>query len=126
MQRKNLSLTVLAVTAAFFISGCGQRAANNSQDAIEQAKSKGSAQEQVSYLVGQAKAFMQSEQPDEAMKVGNYILTELDQASQEAQDIMQTAKAELEKLAQQKAEELKGEANKAVDGLKDKIGSFGK
>ena len=108
-----LSTLILAVS----ISSCApaQPAASNAQQAIEQSKAKGDVQSQVNYLSGQAKAFVNSKNFDQAVAVANYILNNLDKNSQAAKDILAQAKAEMQKTAQG-----------AMQDVKNKFGGFGK
>ena len=69
-------------------------------------------------LVSLGEVLCANQQFDEAIDTARYILNKLDSNSTEAKSIIEKAKAELEKLAKQKAEELK-------KGVTDKLGSFG-
>ena len=71
-------------------------------------------QEKVNYLVDQANAFVSSKEFEEAIKTAQYILSNFDQNSQKAKDIIEKAKAELSK-----------KATAAVDDIKGKISGFG-
>ncbi len=124
MKIKALVMVMLCLMLGVFVTGCGQRAAN-SQDAIEQSKAKPTVEAQVDYLVGQANGFVNSEEFDEGIAVGKYILSELDKNSEEAKSVIQKAKEKLKKMAEQKAEELKEEAKKKLGDVKGKLGSFG-
>jgi hypothetical protein len=112
MNKTFLSLFVV-LAACVVVSGCAKKAAN-SQEAIENSKSKATVQEQVDYLAGQAKSFVNSKNYDQAVSVANYILANLDQNSQQAKDILDQAKAEMQKTAQ-----------KALDDMKNKLGTVG-
>ena len=118
-------LFAFTVLTMLVVSACSQRAAT-SQEAIELSKAKQSVEEQVDFLIGEANAFVNSQKFDEAINTAKYVLAELDKNSQEAQSIIEKAKAELERLAREKMDEAKAEANKAIDDVKGKISSFGK
>lgn len=113
MKRVNLFLLFLSAAALVVSSGCEKKAAT-AQEAIDQSKAKPNVQEQVNYLAGQAKSFINSQNFDQAVTVANYILANLDQNSQAAKDILQEAKAEMQKTAQ-----------KAMDDMKNKLGTLG-
>lgn len=114
MKWKAAIVLALFVTMSLSLVSCAQKAAN-SAEAIQQAQSKQSVEEKVNYLVGQANAFVNSKEFDEAIKTAQYILSNLDKDSQAAQDIIEKAKAELGKMAQQ-----------AMDDVKNKLGNLGK
>ena len=107
MNNFKMLAMVLVMGVALGLVGCGQKPAGNAQQAIEESKAKGSVQEQVNYLAGQAKAFVNSKNYDQAMTAANYILANLDNNSQVAKDILEKAKAELQKVAEAKVKELK-------------------
>ena len=114
MNKFNVTVILLTLIAA--ISGCAQQqpqAATASQ-AIEQSKTKGSVDEQAKYLISQANAFVNSQKFDEAIKSAKYVLANLDANSQEAKSIVERATAEIKKMAEAKAGE-----------LKQKLGSLG-
>lgn len=121
---KKTVLFLIALAVVLSASACEQRAAT-SQEAINLAKEKQTIEAQVDYLISQANSFVSSQKFDEAINTAKYILAELDQNSQEAQGIIESAKAGLEKLAQQKIEEAKAEAGKTLDDVKGKISGFG-
>lgn len=113
---KKLSLIIVAVSfmAVFSFAGCAQQPkADNAQQAIDQSKSMATVEEQVKYLVGQANAFVNSKDFDQATQTVQYVLSNLDANSQEAKSVLEKAAAEMRKVAEQKAEELK----KTLGGL---------
>ena len=114
MKKIFLGVWVVFLVVTLGVIGCAKKAAT-SAEAIEQSKAKGSVQAQVDYLVSQANAFINGKNFDEAVKTAQYVLSNLDKDAQGAKDILEKAKAELTKTAQD-----------AVKGLKDKLGSFGK
>jgi len=117
-MRYHKSLPVLLI-AALLVVGCTQKPKSaNSGEAIQHANTLQSVEAKVNYLVSEASAFLNSEQFDEAVKMAKYILSKLDSNSQEAKSILEQAKAKLEAMAREKAEELKGD-------LKNKLGNIG-
>ena len=114
MKRTLTILISAALIAGIGLMGCAQKAASSSE-AIELAKAKETVEQKVNYLVGQANAFVNSKEFDEAIKTAQYILSNLDKDSTAAQGIIEKAKEEMKKAAQA-----------AVDDVKSKLGSFGK
>ncbi|HOX09671.1 MAG TPA: hypothetical protein PLV09_01120 [Candidatus Omnitrophota bacterium] len=121
MKRFAVLFIAVTVGAALFVSGCGQKAAPtaSSNDAIQKSQALQTVSEKAKYLVGQANAFMNSKNYDQAISVAKYILSNVDSNSAEAKSILQKA-----------TELLKAEAAKAMDSaktdLQNKLGSFGK
>ena len=101
------------------LQGCNQQKAASSQDAIQQSQAIKTVDEQVKYLVSQANTFINSKNFDEAIKISQHILQDLDSNSQEAKTILEQAKAGLKKIAEQKVAEVKSD-------LTNKINSLGK
>lgn len=98
MNKSLLLIFTTIVLAGFLTGGCAKKEAN-SQQAIEQSKSMKTVDAQVKYLVGQANAFINSKQFDQAIATAKYVLTNLDQNSAEAKSILEKAQAELTKTA---------------------------
>ena len=118
---------VMTLMLAVGIMGCSQPPQSaNASEAIENAKAKQSVEEQAQYLIKEANAFVNSQQFDEAIKAAKHVLAKLDTESQEAQGIIEKAKAEIEKLAKEKAEEMKSKAEDMKKDMKDKMGGLGK
>jgi uncharacterized membrane protein len=59
--------------------------------------------------VKEANAFISSEQFDQAINTAKYVMSNLDKDSTDAKSIIETAKMELKKMTEKKAEEMKGE-----------------
>lgn len=111
-------LTVWAVAAVLMITGCEKQAkTQNSQQAIQQSQQLSTSEEKVNFLISEAKAFIGQKKYDEGIQTANYILANLDQQSKEAQDILTTARAEIEKTAREQLEKTKKDVTKAIDGI---------
>ena len=112
-----IKLLCLGAALVFSLSagGCVPKSAASAQEAIEQSKSKGSVQQQVDYLTGQANAFINNKNYDQAMAVANHILSDLDKNSDAARKILEKAKEDMHKAAQG-----------AVDEMKKSFGNMGK
>lgn len=115
MKKIFLSLTVLCALAGLTIGGCAQKPAASSGDAITQSKTLQTVQEQVKYLIGQANAFINSQKFDEAINTAQYVLSNLDSNSTEAKSIITKAQ-----------EQIKQMAGKAMEDMKNKLGTLGK
>jgi len=97
---------------SFGVIGCTKKAAN-SQEAIQQAQELKTPEEQAKYLISQANAFINSKEFDQGIKTAQYVISNLDRNSQEAQSIIEKAKEELKKAAQG-----------ALDEARNKIANF--
>ena len=106
---KKALLFIIAVSMIFVgLEGCSQQSkAANAQQAIDQSKSMKTADEQAKYLVGQANAFVNNKNFDQAIQTAKYVLANLNANSQEAKGILEKAAEDMKKMAQQKAEEMK-------------------
>ena len=115
-MKNTVRIAVFLMCASLTFAGCAQqpKAANASQ-AIEQSKSMKTVEEQAKYLVGQANAFVNSKDFDQAIQTAKYVLSNLNANSQEAKDVLEKATEEMKKMAMQKAEE-----------MKKSLGDFGK
>ena len=106
-QRVLLGMTVVGLIAtSAMLTGCAQKAASSS-DAIQHAKALKTPQEQANYLVSQAKAFLSSKEYQEAIKIAQHVLSNIDSNSQAAQDILERAKTQLASAAQGAVKDLK-------------------
>ena len=103
-----VSALVMGVTAAlvFGAAGCAKKAASAS-DAIQQAKTMKTPQEQADYLVGQAKLFLSSKEYKEAIQSAQYVLSNVDANSQEAKALIEKAKTQMAGAAQGAVKDLK-------------------
>ena len=112
---KRLNLFVLCVLITAFAIGCAQGPkSQNASEAIDHAQTLQSVEDQAKYLVSEANGFINSKQFDEAIKSAKYILSKLDAESKEAQSIIEKAQAELKKMAEEKAAEMKAKLNSAL------------
>lgn len=108
MKSNKIIMTILCLVVGLAVVGCAQKPKTaNSSEAIKAAKSMEGVEAQAKYLISEANAFVSSKQFDDAINAAKYVLSNLDQNSMEAQKIIEKAKAELEAMAKQKAEEMK-------------------
>jgi len=118
-MRKNLMLfAVCCLALSLGVTGCGRQKAASSGEAIEASRAMQTVEQKVDYLVGQAEAFYNSKEYQEAVTTAQYVLNSLDQNSQEAKDLLLKAKEALVARAQEAV-------GAAAEGMKNKIGSFG-
>lgn len=111
---KHVSSVMLVALFGFVVFGCSQQPkAESSSEAIQQAMTLENAEAQAQYLVQQAKAFVRSEQYQEAIKSAQYVVTNLkvDAEIEKAKQIIEDAKARLE-----------AQAKSAVGDAKSKLG----
>ncbi len=87
--------SILAFCLILILSGCGQKKAASSEEAISNARAMETTQEKVDYLIKQAKAFHDSEQYKDAVKSAQYVLSNLEKDSEEAREILAKAQKEL-------------------------------
>lgn len=118
-MRKSIAvLTVACLALSLGLVGCAQQAKSaNSSEAIESAKAMDSVESQIQFLVSEANGFINSEKFDEAIQTAKYILSNLDQNSEDARSLIEKAQAEIKAMAQQKAEELKGDVQNKLGNL---------
>ncbi|MBN3039821.1 MAG: tetratricopeptide repeat protein [Candidatus Omnitrophica bacterium] len=99
MKRNYLLFLVIILITGIFLSSCSPKKASSSNEAIDISKDIATAQEKADYLMGQAKAFYNSKQFQEAVDITQYVLRFVDTESQEAKDLLEKAKKELEAAA---------------------------
>ena len=115
MKRTFVVTGVFVAMFGLLAAGCaGVEKASSSAEAIEQSQAMQTVDQKVNYLVGQAKAFYNSQDFQETVAIAQHILLYLDKDSQAAKDILDDAKA---KLAEQ--------AGTMVDAAKKKLGNLG-
>ncbi|MBP7216222.1 MAG: hypothetical protein KBA46_02945 [Candidatus Omnitrophica bacterium] len=107
MKTLVIVLSIVSFAVGVGLVGCGPKKAASSREAIETSKAMQTVQEQANYLIGQAKAFYNSKDFQEAITIAQHVLSVVDKDSQEAKTLIEKAKAELEALARKKADELK-------------------
>ncbi|KJJ83849.1 hypothetical protein OMAG_002290 [Candidatus Omnitrophus magneticus] len=107
MRKFFMLVCFLIVATAIVLTGCGAKKAESSQAAIKQAETMATVEEKTNYLVGQAKAFYNSKDLQEAVNIAQYVIIKLNADSSAAKDILAKAQADLTKEMQKSAEELK-------------------
>lgn len=107
MRRILSLLIVVAVISGVMLCGCAQKEASSSA-AIQKSEAMAAVQDKVNYLIGQAKAFYNSKDFKEAINVAQYVLSRLDQNSQEAKNLLEKARGQLEAAAKKAASEVTG------------------
>lgn len=106
-------LLILSLNAG--VSGCAQKEAATSNEAIKNSQTLQSVEKKVEYLLKEAEAFYNSKKFQEAVSIAQYILANLDKDSQQAKDLLEKAKSALSSAAKS-----------AVEDVKKDLGSFGK
>jgi hypothetical protein len=99
MRTLFVMLLVVVLGMGVMLAGCGPQKEASSQAAIEKSKSMATVEEKADYLIKQAETFMNSKDFQQAVEVAQYVLAEVDKESVKAKDLLEKAKAELEKAA---------------------------
>jgi uncharacterized lipoprotein YehR (DUF1307 family) len=115
MKKGIIMALVVAVCLSVALIGCGAQKEASSQAAIQKSQSMATIQQKTDYLVGQARAFINSKNFEQAVNVAQYTLSNVNSNSQEARALLEKAKSEI--VAQ---------ANKAMADAKQKFSGFGK
>ena len=114
MKRYLFLSAIVCMVFGIALIGCGQEKAASSNEAIDVAKAMETAKEKADYLIGQAKAFYNSKEFQQAVDVAQYVLRYVDKDSSQAKDLLEKAKNSL------------AEAAKAgVEGAKKSLGAIG-
>lgn len=95
MTRFVHSLTAAVLCIGLILTGCGQKKAASSDEAIANAKAMETTQQKVDYLVNQAEAFYESEQYKDAVESAQYVIRNLEKDSKEAREVLEKARKEL-------------------------------
>lgn len=115
-MRKQISfLCILVLILSVGLGGCGPKKAASSREAISASNAMKTVEEKTNYLIGQAKAFYNSNDFQGAIDIAQHILAYVDKDSKQAKDLLVKAKDALEAKARAAAKE-----------LKNKISNFGK
>ncbi len=93
-MRHGLWLAAVAMAGVWVLAGCSQQAASASE-AIQHAKTLQTPKQQTDYLVGQARAFVKSEDYQEMIKTAQYVLSSVDAHSHAAINLLKQAKTKL-------------------------------
>lgn len=86
-----------------------------SNDAVEVSKTLSTVKEKVAYLITKAEEFYNSDKFKETISITQHILTNLDQESQRAKDLLNKARS----MLASKAESVAGEAKKEMENKPD-------
>ncbi len=92
-------MAAVAIAGLGVLAGCSKQAASSSE-AIQHAKTLKTPERQADYLVSQTRAFVNSEDYQEAIKTAHYVLSSVDAHSHAATDLLEQAKAKLAADAQ--------------------------
>lgn len=108
------------------------------QAVVDEAQKLGTPAAQENFIVAKAKTFMGEKNYDLALQLANYVLTNINSNSLNAQKIVTDAKASLAQYAQdkvgqaqaqskeaQQAQQVQSDAAKTAEGVKGLLGAFG-
>jgi hypothetical protein len=107
MKKGLLVIMALCLVASIALVGCGPQKAGSSREAINTAKTMQTPQEQAQYLVGQAKAFINSDEFQNAIDVLQYVLASVDRDNPQAKALLEQAKDALAAQAKGAAKDVK-------------------
>lgn len=102
MKKGFFSLIAAGFIFGFIFIGCGPQKAESSREAIDVAKAMETTQEQLSYLINQAKAFYNSEEFQGTIEIAQYIVRYVDSDSDEAKNLLERAREALTAAAREK------------------------
>lgn len=113
MKKALLVGIIICLGCGMLVSaGCAKKAASVSE-AIQNSEAFKTVQEKANYLISQAQAFYNSKEYQQAIDTAQYVLGKIDSNSQQARDLIEKAKTQLQAAAK-----------KAMGGVSDKL--FGK
>jgi hypothetical protein len=115
MKKTFVLVMVFCLFAGLMLFGCGPKKAATVDEALNSANSLPDVKQKADYLVGQANAFYNSKEFQQAIQLAQYVVNNVDANSQKAKSLIEKAKADLAKAA-----------NSAVSNLKQKVSGFGK
>lgn len=92
MKRFLVIITVLCLVSAVALVGCGPKKVETSQEAIKTAQAMQTTEKQEKYLMAQAQLFFKEKNFQETINLTQYVLWNLDPASQEAKNLIRTSK----------------------------------
>ena len=101
MKKVLMVMMIATLFLSLGLTGCAQKKATSSSEAIKAANDLPDVKQKVDYLVGQAKAFYNSKEFQQAIDVAQYVLAKLDANSQEAKNLLEKAKTQLTATAKQ-------------------------
>ena len=107
MRKGIIAMVVLCLLVGITLVGCGAKKAGSSKEAINATQTMETAKQKTDYLIGQAKAFYNSKEFQNAVDVAQYVLRYLDSDSQQAKDLLQKAKEALASAAKGAVEDVK-------------------
>lgn len=117
MVKKFLAFLILVSIVGLGVVGCGDRKTASSGEAIEISKTIETVEEKVDYLLGQAKAFYNSKEFQDAVNIAQHILSSLDQDSDDAKSLLERAQEALVAQAKQAAESAAQDMQKTISGF---------
>ncbi len=95
-MKKVSYLVAMLLMVCFLLPGCSPKKAESSKEAIETAKSMKTPEQQANYLNKQAQAFFKSKEYNEAIKIAQHVLSQVDKESENAKKIIEDSKKQLQ------------------------------
>jgi hypothetical protein len=91
---------IVCVSFGLFLSAGCEKKAGSASEAIQNSQVMKTVQEKADYLVKQANVFYNSKEFQQAIQTAQYVLSNLDNNSQAAKDLIAKAKTQLQSAAQ--------------------------
>jgi hypothetical protein len=96
------AIALALISCAFMAPGCTKKS-GSPDEAIQFSQTLKTVQEKADYMIKQAEAFYNSKEYKQAIDTAQYVLSNLDNNSQPAKDLIEKAKAQLQAAAQKAA-----------------------
>ncbi len=107
MSRVLLTCVVIFLCGTFMLAGCGTKKEESPGAAIQKSQTFATDKQRADYLIGQAKAFYNSKQYNDAMSIAQYVISYVDSNSTAAKSIIEKARDQITAQAKQAAENMK-------------------
>lgn len=99
MEKLTVLMVIICLIFSIGVLGCGQQKASSVSEVIKTSETMPTVKAKVDYLVGQANAFYNSKEYQQVADIANYILSKVDQNSQDARSLLEKAKTALSAAA---------------------------
>ena len=121
-MRSTVAVFAFAFVVSLVTVGCESKkssSSNNASEAIAHSNNLKTPEEKKEYLAAEAEGLSTAGKYDEAIKVCQHLLSNVDENFQKAKDILAKAKADLAAAAGKAVEDAKGAVEDATKGLGD-------
>jgi hypothetical protein len=104
---KRIVIFIFFLFLTISIIGCEERKMPSVSEVINESRSLETVNKQLDYLIQEARDFYNSKEYKEALELAEYILTYLDQHSEQALDLIEKIKNHLSDITASTAEDIK-------------------